>query len=43
MSIDGSLDNFTQYRINGDWEGTRLGLEILAEYGVHVTMEIYNI
>ena len=34
FSIDGSPSNFTKYRTNGDWEGTRLGLEIFGEYGI---------
>ena len=36
MSIDGSLDNFTQYRVNGDRIGTEAGLRILPEYGVNL-------
>ena len=42
MSIDGSLDNFTQYRINGDRKGTEAGLRILPEYGVHVNWKFIS-
>lgn len=30
FSIDGTPDNFTQYRINGDWPSIELGLKICA-------------
>ena len=36
MSVDGTLDNFTQYRTNGDRAGTERGLRILPEYDVKV-------
>ena len=34
FSIDGTPDNFTQYRINGDWESIRVGIETCAEHKI---------
>jgi len=31
FSIDGTPDNFTQYRINADWESIQLGISILTQ------------
>tara|TARA_B100001287_G_C22654940_1_gene517196 strand:+ start:524 stop:1732 length:1209 start_codon:yes stop_codon:yes gene_type:complete len=42
MSVDGSLDNFIQYRINGDRKGTEAGLRILPEYGVYVNWKFIS-
>lgn len=42
MSVDGSLDNFTQYRVNGDRIGTEAGLKILPQYGVKVTWKVIS-
>lgn len=40
FSIDGSKDNFTQYRTNGDWKGTSAGLEIFGEYGINTQWKL---
>jgi MoaA/NifB/PqqE/SkfB family radical SAM enzyme len=31
FSVDGTPDNFTQYRVNGDWESIRVGMNIVAK------------
>lgn len=31
FSVDGSPDNFTQYRINGDWDSIKIGIETCVE------------
>tara|TARA_B110001454_G_scaffold88628_2_gene84791 strand:- start:1038 stop:2075 length:1038 start_codon:yes stop_codon:yes gene_type:complete len=32
FSIDGTPDNFTEYRVNGDWESIEIGIKTLAKY-----------
>ena len=34
FSIDGTPENFTQYRVNADWPSIRVGIEVCAEYAV---------
>ena len=33
FSIDGTPDNFTQYRVNADWESIEMGARIIAQGG----------
>ena len=42
MSVDGSLNNFTQYRTNGDRVGTEAGFRILPDYGVKVNWKFIS-
>lgn len=34
FSVDGTPDNFMQYRVNGHWPTIRRGMEILKEYNI---------
>ena len=36
FSIDGTPENFTQYRVNADWPSIKLGAEILAKYNKRI-------
>lgn len=36
FSIDGTPENFTQYRINADWPSVQQGIETLVKYGIKV-------
>ena len=31
FSVDGTPDNFTQYRVNADWDSIRVGMEVVAK------------
>jgi organic radical activating enzyme len=31
FSVDGTPDNFTQYRVNADWESIQVGMEVVAK------------
>ena len=37
FSVDGSPDNFTQYRVNADWKTIQVGMKTLAEYKCKTT------
>ena len=37
FSIDGTPDNFTEYRINGDWESIKTGIDICTRSKVRTT------
>jgi MoaA/NifB/PqqE/SkfB family radical SAM enzyme len=36
FSIDGLPSNFTQYRINGDWESIKIGIDVLSNADVQI-------
>lgn len=36
FSIDGTPDNFTEYRVNGDWKSIEIGIKSLAKYSVRL-------
>jgi hypothetical protein len=31
FSVDGTPDNFTQYRVNADWDSIQIGMEVVAK------------
>ena len=36
FSIDGTPDNFTQYRVNADWASIKVGIETLVSHGARL-------
>lgn len=36
FSIDGTPDNFTQYRVNADWPSIKVGIETLVSHGARL-------
>lgn len=36
FSIDGTPDNFTQYRVNADWKSIKMGAEVLISHGARL-------
>jgi MoaA/NifB/PqqE/SkfB family radical SAM enzyme len=37
FSVDGMPDNFTQYRVNGDWPSIEVGIHTCVENGINTT------